>query len=629
MKASWGSIRILNSKARAIESWLGIDEGLSSILGVLSATRCLRDAGPANSKHNNYLKSLRNGVHAMARLESSDVLVQQAQKQVQQSAREDVMSGKVITEVTTQAQADELEIWQQGNLDMYEDEAVQKRLKLRRDHRVRNELQTWWLTVLRGEGKGVDEPDNPDAVVDFERYSMMMRRLYRIMLSRFDEADATKQIANDWLEDTKGASALNRKSLGDALFQLADLWTGGICPFEYAAFLRTLINKIVQVKTIIGPDGVEITVLMWRDEADCVHDPDMFGIDDSILMDGMDRGVSYRLQAQQAIKRSAEERASANLIQSHARKRGGKKKAKQREKAAKQIQATIRGKQTRKKLDADGSAGRRAGRLADGQQASKPIASRPRRPSTLGIPPGGSIGPGGVVLDAYGNPVLDAYGNPLVLSDSRVPPGGSIGPGGIILDANGDPVLGSDGKPLYVLGQPLSARPSRPPAGYLRSTRHTGFLDFLTERRGGEDVPSRMRTPSGAWPVRGADLPIWWEIVRLRSPPGSFFDGSSTSRPRLQMQYDGTHARCLPPLQLLRATASSRGLSHDQKQSSPRLTRMGAHDSPRARLGHPLNHPTVVVTVSHPKSPRAALPAPRPPPTPRTVSSRANIRSQY
>jgi hypothetical protein len=76
------------------------------------------------------------------------------------------------------------------------------------------------------------------------------------------------------------------------------------------------------------------------------------------------------------------------------------------------------------------------------------------------IPPGGSIGPGGVILDANGNPVLGADGKPLIagefgdggLTDPRIPPGGSIGPGGVILDANGNPVLGADGKPLIANG---------------------------------------------------------------------------------------------------------------------------------------------------------------------------------
>ena len=69
------------------------------------------------------------------------------------------------------------------------------------------------------------------------------------------------------------------------------------------------------------------------------------------------------------------------------------------------------------------------------------------------IPPGGSIGPNGEILDANGNPVLGADGKPLMAggwngNDPRIPPGGSIGPNGEILDANGNPVLGADGKPL-------------------------------------------------------------------------------------------------------------------------------------------------------------------------------------
>lgn len=36
----------------------------------------------------------------------------------------------------------------------------------------------------------------------------------------------------------------------------------------------------------------------------------------------------------------------------------------------------------------------------------------------------------------------------VLAGDPRIPAGGSIGPGGVILDANGNPVLGADGKPL-------------------------------------------------------------------------------------------------------------------------------------------------------------------------------------
>ena len=160
-------------------------------------------------------------------------------------------------------------------------------------------------------------------------------------------------------------------------------------------------------------------------------------------------------------------------------------------------------------------------RFADTQQAGMSGASSGAfDPFDPRIPPGGSIGPGGVILDANGNPVLGADGKPLVAgqgaadgklaaaaeeaaaieariaelkrrqeageltaeemaelerlegrlselkqvlaSDPRIPPGGSIGPGGVILDANGNPVLGADGKPL-VAGQGLAGGSSSPP----------------------------------------------------------------------------------------------------------------------------------------------------------------------
>ena len=43
-------------------------------------------------------------------------------------------------------------------------------------------------------------------------------------------------------------------------FELADLWTRGICPFEYAAFLQRLFEQVAECV-----DGV----FVWRDEADC------------------------------------------------------------------------------------------------------------------------------------------------------------------------------------------------------------------------------------------------------------------------------------------------------------------------------------------------------------------------
>ena len=88
----------------------------------------------------------------------------------------------------------------------------------------------------------------------------------------------------------------------------------------------------------------------------------------------------------------------------------------------------------------------------------------------VSIPPGGSVGPGGVIYDRDGKPVLGDDGQPLTLPlpDPRVPPGGTIGRGGILLDAFGRPVLGASGRLQYL-------DPRIPPGGSVSATGE--FLD--------------------------------------------------------------------------------------------------------------------------------------------------------
>jgi len=64
------------------------------------------------------------------------------------------------------------------------------------------------------------------------------------------------------------------------------------------------------------------------------------------------------------------------------------------------------------------------------------------------IPPGGSVGSGGMVLDADGQQVLGAEGKPLIVHDPRVPRAGTINERGEFLDGDGQLVLGSDGQAL-------------------------------------------------------------------------------------------------------------------------------------------------------------------------------------
>ena len=148
----------------------------------------------------------------------------------------------------------------------------------------------------------------------------------------------------------------------------------------------------------------------------------------------------------------------------------------------------------------------------------------------MDIPPGGSIGPGGVILDADGNPVLGKDGKPLVITDPRVPPGGRIGEGGIILDANGRPVLGADGKPMYATPMKRVRIPpggSIGPGGIVLDANGKPVLGKdgkplrVTDPRvppGGSIGPGGVILDANGRPVLGADgKPM---ICDPRIPPG-------------------------------------------------------------------------------------------------------------
>ena len=75
---------------------------------------------------------------------------------------------------------------------------------------------------------------------------------------------------------------------------------------------------------------------------------------------------------------------------------------------------------------------------------------RPLRLFAAAVAATASIGVGGALLDANGQPVYGPDGKPMFATDERVPPGGTIGAGGVVLDKNGHLCMGPDGKPMVV-----------------------------------------------------------------------------------------------------------------------------------------------------------------------------------
>jgi hypothetical protein len=172
----------------------------------------------------------------------------------------------------------------------------------------------------------------------------------------------------------------------------------------------------------------------------------------------------------------------------------------------------------------------------------KPVLGADGQPMRIAVPssvpPGGSIGAGGIILDAGGKPLLGADGKPMVIAaPSSVPPGGSIGAGGIILDASGKPVLGADGKPKRVMD------PRVPPGGSI------GAGGVILDQKGkpvlgADGQPMRIDTSAGKYRVlSGDECPSLPWLVIVTSPGRRRALGSDdppsprdTSRPSLGYQ---------------------------------------------------------------------------------------------
>ena len=222
--------------------------------------------------------------------------------------------------------------------------------------------------------------------LDQAGYMAMSRKIQKSMLTDYEEAEATRVAEEDWLSDTCGASSLSREAFYDSLFELADLWTNSVEAEDYAAFLLGLFGCITE-----GSNDLDIT-----------------------------HGAEFVWKADEAISYSGYVLPDS---------------------------------------DDDDEQGRLSGHASPTNPCNREEQRNRRRTRELTrrsceilleVPPGGSIGAGGVILDASGKPVLGGDGKPKRVMDPRVPPGGSIGAGGVILDQKGKPVLGADGKPMRI-----------------------------------------------------------------------------------------------------------------------------------------------------------------------------------
>ena len=52
------------------------------------------------------------------------------------------------------------------------------------------------------------------------QYVDMMKKMYRVLIEDYDEADAAACAEEDWEKDSGGAGVLTREAFGDCLFEV-------------------------------------------------------------------------------------------------------------------------------------------------------------------------------------------------------------------------------------------------------------------------------------------------------------------------------------------------------------------------------------------------------------------------
>lgn len=191
----------------------------SYMKGHLRRSSALRQEDAKRRRNAQYMEVLRQGVRNLALLDGSDALLRVRAKKMGGSVAKLVNAGQVIMEVADETLLGDLELWQQGDVSLYEDEALGRRVRLRTHKRVREQLHDFWTIAQLSYGGG----DEFASTIGFEGYAEMLKRIYRVVLRTYDEADASREIASDWARDAKGGDRMTRRAFCDALFELADV----------------------------------------------------------------------------------------------------------------------------------------------------------------------------------------------------------------------------------------------------------------------------------------------------------------------------------------------------------------------------------------------------------------------
>ncbi len=131
-----------------------------------------------------------------------------------------------------------------GNEQMYLEEMLDARVRLRYHPRVVQELRRW---VRATEAHSKRLSGKPYILlVEKGLYTSVMSKVTLAMTSRMAPHEVLQTAEEDWALDSRGEPTMSLERYKDALFELSDMWTEDTQPSEYVEFLATLLASIYE-----------------------------------------------------------------------------------------------------------------------------------------------------------------------------------------------------------------------------------------------------------------------------------------------------------------------------------------------------------------------------------------------
>ena len=88
------------------------------------------------------------------------------------------------------------------------------------------------------------EQDSTKNTISQKQYTILMKRIYKVLLPLYREAEMDSEVAQEWILDSRGQSEMSQVTLGKVLFRVAHSWATNIDIEEYVDLLQKIYSRI-------------------------------------------------------------------------------------------------------------------------------------------------------------------------------------------------------------------------------------------------------------------------------------------------------------------------------------------------------------------------------------------------